>query len=223
VTLHGVSRDASQQVVITGRRRGGAISSTATAEVSGNHRCRLRRAINPCLRAATRSLAVVPANQTTLWASPRPWPTTTRSAPDRDARGVAAAGTASLSWGGLKDSAGNAVAGTVAATWNVARTALLAEFGDQAGRVGIATNNAGAVFELHKRNSDGALVVARFDGSAFVPFGPAVNDRALGTDLVGSIAVDASGRCSSPLRRSMSPARRPRCWCGVSTPSPRPG
>jgi len=103
-------------------------------------------------------------------------------------------GVAGLSWGGLKDSAGNAVAGTVAATWNVARTALLAEFGDQAGRVGIATNNAGAVFELHKRNSDGALVVARFDGSAFVPFGPVVNDRALGTDLVGSIAVDAGGQ-----------------------------
>ena len=27
-----------------------------------------------------------------------------------------------------------------------------------------------------------------------MPFGPVVNDRALGTDLVGSIAVDAGGQ-----------------------------
>jgi len=200
-TLRGTSRDGNSQEVVVDRTPPHAttISPAATAEVSGStvFSVDFDEPVNPLpfTLADGVKLTVVPANQTTplAIAATLAYDDTQRRLTVTPAAPLPL-GVAGLSWGGLEDSAGNAVAGTVAATWNVARTALLSEFGDQAGRVGIATNNAGAVFELHKRNSDGALVVARFDGSAFVPFGPVVNDRALGTDLVGSIAVDAGGQ-----------------------------
>jgi len=200
-TLHGTSRDSSTREVVVDRTAPQAtnIGPAATVEVSGStvFSVDFDEPVNPLpfTLADAVKLSVVPVNQITplVIAATLAYDDTQRRLTVTPATPLPL-GVAGLSWGGLKDSAGNAVAGTVAATWNVARTALLAEFGDQAGRVAIATNNAGAVFELHKRNSDGALVAARFDGGAFVPFGPVVNDRALGTDLVGSIAVDAGGQ-----------------------------
>jgi hypothetical protein len=104
-------------------------------------------------------------------------------------------GTVGLSWGVLQDGAGNAVTGTLAATWTVARTTTLTSLGIGSPLV-LAANAAGTVFELHRRSADNQLVASRVDGSALVPIGPAINDRALtiGGGEAGSIAVDANGQ-----------------------------
>ena len=104
-------------------------------------------------------------------------------------------GVAGLSWGGLFDSVGNAVAGTVAATWSVARVQSLGAFSlFNNSRLTITTNSAGTVFAQRQRAGDGNVEALRFDGAAFVPIGPVINDRTVGGDAFGSIAADANGQ-----------------------------
>jgi hypothetical protein len=103
-------------------------------------------------------------------------------------------GTASLSWGGLRDGAGNTVAGTLAQSWNVARTAQLGTLGlfDTSSLV-MDTNSAGVVFTLHRRAGDGNLIASRLEATGLVQVGPAINDRTPGGNNNAAIAIDANG------------------------------
>lgn len=199
-TLHGISRDSASQAVVVDRTPPHAltIGPAATAEVDRStvFTVDFDEPVNPfpfALADAVK-LTVVPVNQTV------PVAIDATLAYDDTQRRVTVTpnvplplGVAGLGWGGLHDSAGTAVAGTVAATWSVARSSLLAGI-DTPSRLTLATNSADTVFSLHKRNSDGALIASRFDGSSLLPLGPAVNDRAIANDLVGSIAADGAGQ-----------------------------
>lgn len=104
-------------------------------------------------------------------------------------------GIASLSWGGLHDAAGNAVTGTVAASWNVSRTAQVgADFlleNNGGTPLAFAINVSGTIHAVRQRPDTHNVEVLRFDGAAFVPLGPQVNERAFGRDL--AIAIGANG------------------------------
>jgi len=104
-------------------------------------------------------------------------------------------GTASLTWASLRDGAGNLVGNPIGQSWSVARTAQLALFGGLFSNSNFVmnTNSAGTVFTLHRRASDGNLVVSRLDASGLVQIGPAVNDRTPGGNATGSIVADANG------------------------------
>ncbi len=200
-TLQGISRDSATQAVVVDRTppHAVAIDPPATTEVSGStvFTVDFDESVNPLpfTLADAVKLTVLPPNQLTpvAIAATLAYDDTQRRLSVTPTQ-VLPLGVAGLSWGGLQDSAGNAVAGTVAATWNVARTASLGGFGDVTGRLGIATNSAGAVFAVHKRSGDGGLIASRFDGSSLVPLGPVINDRTVGGDPTASIAADASGQ-----------------------------
>jgi hypothetical protein len=105
-------------------------------------------------------------------------------------------GTASLTWGGLRDGAGNTVGNPIGQSWTVARTAQLALFGGlfSNSTFVMTTDSAGTIYTLHQRQSDGHIVASRFDGATLVPIGPVVDERTVGGQDFGSIAVDDHGQ-----------------------------
>ena len=108
-------------------------------------------------------------------------------------------GQAGVSWGGLRDVAGNAVAGTVSVSWNVARASRLGadiDYKFQSGghNVAFVRSPAGVLHVIREENVAGLkgdVHALRFDGTAFVVFGPPINQRGFGTALAA--AIDSNG------------------------------
>ena len=108
-------------------------------------------------------------------------------------------GQAGVSWGGLRDVAGNVVAGTVSVLWNVARASRLGadfdyKFQPGGHNVAFARSPAGVLHVIREENVAGLkgdVHALRFNGTAFVVFGPPINERGFGTAL--SLVIDSNG------------------------------
>lgn len=137
-------------------------------------------------------------------------------------------GTATLTWGGLHDAAGSAVAGAVAASWEVRRAYPIVDLPiDTSAFFAVANGPGGPV--VVARDAASNLGAVRFDGSALVPFGPAINDRQVsrkfdvaiggdGTVFVAFEQRDAGGTNAEVVVRRFDAAAN--AWQTVIAPLP---